>query len=129
MLGSQIRDDCQIVLRQQSSGRVLRRVDNDQLGSGRDFGLKLLGIETELELLQQGQGDRGAPAKADHGFVDGESRVRKDDFVAFLHQSQDQKKHDGLGSRRDDDPVRINVYRASFPHVVGNGFSQFHQAG
>ena len=87
--------------------------------------LEAVQVEGEAAALFEGQRHGSGAAEADHRFVDGESGVRVDDFVARLEQGQHGEEDDGLAAGDDGYMLRAHLNAAGARNVRGDGFAQF----
>src|SRR5438874_1723364 len=78
-----------VALRQYAACGVLRRIQNDQLGSIADQVTEFVGIQSEVLLFAQAN-RHCAPANIiDHGLIDWKARVGIDDLVTFINEGED----------------------------------------
>ena len=63
-------------------------------------------IEGKPALFLQGNRHRSGAEKPDHGFINGEARIRVNHFVAWLEQRQQGKKYDRFAARHNGDVLR-----------------------
>src|SRR5579875_1243043 len=83
-----------------TAGRVLGRVQDQEPGAGRDLAGKLINVEAKAVLFPEGERNWCRTDEADHRLVDREARIRVDHLIALLRQGQDGEEHDGLPARR-----------------------------
>ncbi len=103
VLHGDLGDRLEVLHGEHRAGRVVRRVDDDELGLFGDERGKLSRIEAELAVLAQRRRDGGCADELSHGLVDREAGVRADDLVALVHQREDAEEEDRLRARGDDD--------------------------
>ena len=103
---------------------IVRAVEDDQAGLGRDLGQHLVGGEGELVLLQQRDRHRLGPGVLDHRAIDGEAGIGIQDLGAGLAEHQDGEEHGGLAARHDDDVVRAHLHAVATLQVLGHQLAQ-----
>jgi hypothetical protein len=109
--------------------RVLRRVEDHELGPRAQPRAQLLEIEREVARLVQRQRNRGGPDPPDRRLVDGKARVGIDDLVARLAHRQDREEQEGLRAVADEHPLRRHLDAAGARQLLGDGRPEAGQAG
>src|SRR5208282_145613 len=74
-----------IFLGKSASGRVVRRVQDDQLGAVGNQRGQFFDIEGEVALFAEPNGNRLAERIIDHGLVDGEAGIGINDFISIFN--------------------------------------------
>src|SRR5208282_2193276 len=118
-----------VFLGEHAAGRVLRRIQDDQLGALGNQRGELFDIEAKIALLAQWNRNRAPADILDHRLVDGEAGIRVDDFVSLIDEGEDGMENDRLAAGNDHNFLARNRDIASAANVVGNGLAQFGQAG
>ena len=120
----------EILRRHDAAGRVLRRVEDDELRSRRQPLGEIGDREGEVALLEQRQRNRRRADPADRRLVDREARIGIDHLVAGLADGQDREEEERLGarSRRARSPdrtvtprVRVRCSRDRLPELDDAG--------
>ena len=129
VVARELGDPAHVLGAQHAAGRVVGRVDDEELGLLGDAPLELLQVEAEAGLLEQGDRHRLPAHEVDHRLVDREPGVRVDDLVARVRERHDGEEHDRLGARRHHDLVRLDRNAARLLDVLGDRLAQLGQAG
>src|SRR5207244_13569443 len=87
-------DGVDIVLCQYAAGRILRRIQNDQLGAVVDQPGEFVDIEPEIQFLAQLNRNSLGADIVDHRLINGESRIRVDDLIPFFNEREDAEEYD-----------------------------------
>src|SRR5450830_838986 len=96
-----LRDQLQVLARDDAAGGVGWRVDDDKLCARRDQLDKGVTVEAEVLLLKDGEGDRLGTGDVDDRLVDGIRGIRVDSFIAVLEQGHARRVDDVLGPGAD----------------------------
>src|SRR5438876_1936556 len=115
--------------REDAAGRVLRRVDDDQLRLPADPLLEEPEVEAEPRLLQERNRHRHPAHEVDDRFVDGKAGVRVDHLVAAVDERHDREEHDRLRAGRDHDLLRSDGRAAGGRDVPGDRRAQLGESG
>ena len=101
-------------LREHSAGRVLRRIQDDELGPVVDQPAEFVDINPKIHLLAQLDRHGFRAEEIDHRLVNRKSGIRVDDLISFFNQRQKGEEDDGLAARDNDhffgccfDPARL----------------------
>src|SRR6266496_4500809 len=118
------RDAIDVFLLQYATGRVLRRIQNDQLCPVVDQPRELIHVEPEIQLLAQSDRHSIRADVIDHRLVDWESGIGVDDLITFFHKRKNAKKDDGLTAGNNDHFFGRNIYPARLTHVLSDDLAQ-----
>ena len=129
VLHRELGEPLDVLVRQDGSGRVVRRVEDEQPRARRDQRGDLLDVHPEVVRLAQRGGDRRAADVARHRLVDREARVRVDDLVAVVDQGEHGVEHDRLCARRDDHLLGRGLDPLPALHVGDDRLAQRRDAG
>ena len=119
-----LRNLANIGFRDQPPGRILRRVEHQDLGARRNFLSQLSDIQRKTPLFDQRQRHGRRPAESDHRFVDRKTWVLVEDFVSRLEQRQEGEEEDGLAAGRNDDLFLADRNAAGFGNVPCDDLAQ-----
>ena len=68
-----------------AAGRVVRRVQDDQLGAAGNQRGQFLDVHGEVALFAERKRNRASADIIDHGLVDGEAGIRVNNFVSLIN--------------------------------------------
>ena len=114
--------------RNDAAGGILRRVENDQLGTICDQIAKLIDVQRETAALAQRDRHRLRALETNHRFENRKAGVGENGFVAFLEQRDDGEVHHRLAARDHAHVLRPHLDAARARNVAGDGLPQFRQA-
>ncbi len=120
-------DALDVAAREHAAGRILRRVQDDQLGAGRDQARHLVHIHGEIALFAQRNRHRRAACVANHRLVDGKAGIGIDHFVALIDEREHDVKDDGLAAGNHNNFFGLHFDPAGAAHFTGDGLAQFGQ--
>jgi hypothetical protein len=91
-----------------SAGGILRGIQNHELGSWREAIAEQVEVEGEAASFLQGNRHGPGAEKPDHGFIDGETGIGINHFIARLDERQQGEEHDRLAARHHGDVARLD---------------------
>src|ERR1700687_3990337 len=118
-----------VLFGEHAAGRVVRRVQDDQLGTVGDQRGQFFDIDGKVALLAQRNCDRASADIVDHGLIDGEAGIGVNDFIPCLNQRQDRKENNWLAARNNNDLIARHRDLAGAADIIGNGLAQVGQTG
>ena len=116
-------------LRDDTAGRVLRRVEDDEAGAVAEQRVELVGVEAEPPLLAQRQRHRRRTGEADGRLVDREARVGVDHLVTRPGGGEDGEEEERLRTGRDENALGIDGQAARRGDRRRRGLPQHRQPG
>ena len=116
-------------LGQHAAGRILRRIQNDQLRAIVDQLGELIDIEPEIHLLAQPDRHGFRADVIDHRFVNREPWIGIDDLIAFFDERQDCEKDDRLAAGNHDHFLGRHIYPACLTHILCDRLAQLRHTG
>ena len=119
----------EVVSRDHPAGRIVRRVQDHELGARAEPVAQIVQREAEVELLAQRQRHRHAAGPPDRGLVDRESRVRIDDLVARLAHREDRQEQEQLGAVADEHPLGRHLDLPAPRQLGGDHLAKLGHAG
>ncbi len=114
---------------QHAAGRVLRRIQDDELRAVVNQPGEFADVEPEIHLLAQLDRHGFRAEEVDHRLVNGESGIGVDDLIPFFHQREDGEEDDGLAAGDNDHFFGCCFYPARLTHVLSDGLAQLWHAG
>ena len=112
-------------LAQHATRGIVRRVQNNKPCAVVNEAREFVHVKGEILLLAQTNWHSASAHVANHRLVNRKPRVRIDDFVAVVDESQNRKKDDRLATRHNDHFVRRDLNFARATHFAGNGLAKF----
>ena len=114
--------------RHHAAGRIVRRVDDDELGAVGDQALEFVDVEAEVAVFADRDGHGLRAQEVDHRLVDREAGIGIDDLIAFIDQREHGEEDDRLAAGNDDHFVGRDLDAARLGDVIGNGLPQLGQS-
>ena len=114
---------------QHAAGRVLRRIQDDELRAVVNQPGEFVDVEPEIHLLAQLDRHRFRAEEVDHRLVNRESGIGVDDLVPFFDQREDGEEDDGLAAGDNDHFFGCRCYAARLTHILSDRLAQRRHPG
>src|ERR1700732_5315822 len=118
-----------VCLGEHTAGRVVRRVQDDQLRAVGNQRCQFFDIYEKCTFFAQRNRNRLAERILDHRLVDGEAGIRVDDFISRINQCQDREENNRLAAWHYNNFFAGNQHAAGAADVVGNRLAQIRETG
>ena len=114
-----------ILARQNATGGILRRIQNQEFGLARDLVGEFIWIESKLAFFAQEDRHRHCAVRADLRFVNGKAGIRKNHFVAraVVGAAQNRIGDERLRPGADDDIIGRNRQAAHAAQITRRRFA------
>src|SRR5271166_3695947 len=117
-----------IALGDDASGRILRRVQDDELGAIGDETGQLVHVEAEIALLAQWNGNSFRAQEVDHRLVNREAGIGIDDLVSLFHQREHGEEDNRFAAGNDHDFIGADLDATRTGDLCRDGLAQLRQA-
>src|SRR5215813_278846 len=112
-----------IFLAENSARRIMRRIQNDELGAIRYPAREIIHVEAKGTFLPQMNRNSTRPDELDHRLVNRKSRIGIDDFVALFYQSKNREEDDWLAPRNDYHFFRADLQTATLRDILSHSLA------
>ena len=114
---------------QNAAGRILRRIQNNQLGLIGNQRRQLVHIQAEIPVFSQTNRYCSPVQITNHGFINREPRVRVNDFISRINKSEHREENNRLAAWNNHHFITAHFDRARLAHAIRNRLPQLRQSG